>query len=300
MNFNNKGNLIIDNLKKAGFKYKGKTNAFETEKPRWETLVLLQRDIREISAKIDKHTRSKIKKATSNGLEIEKDPDKSILNLHKFVKKKEKKPASYYKALCTSFDENVDVYYVKIDTEEFLVNSRRNFEKEQEYNDMLAMRVQDITIEDSERQSYISKKMESDKLITSYKNSLLKSTELLKTYPNGIVIAGALVIRYDNAAYVISEGMDEEYSYLNPNYLLKWQLINEYNNQGFKYINFDGIVGIFDNEEEDKNTKLLKQYMGLNESKLGFDSTITEYIGEFDIVLNSFTYNWYKKLNKNK
>ena len=299
MNFNNKGNLIIDNLKKAGFKYKGKTNAFETEKPRWETLVLLQRDIRDISAKLDKHTRSKIKKATNNGIEIVKDPDKGIANLHKFVKKKEKKPASYYKALCTKFDENIDVYYAKINTETFLVNSRRNFEKEQEYNDMLAMRVQDITIEDSERESYISKKMESDKLITSYKNSLLKSTELLKSNPNGIVIAGALVIRYDNAAYVISEGMDDAYSFLNPNYLLKWQLINDYNSLGFKYINFDGIAGIFDNEEEN-NTKILKQFSGLNESKLGFDSTITEYIGEFDIILNSFTYNWYKKINKNK
>ena len=40
--------------------------------------------------------------------------------------------------------------------------------------------------------------------------------------------------------------------------------------------------------------------MGINENKLGFDTTVTEYIGEFDIILNSFTYNWYKKLNKNK
>ena len=51
MNFNNKGNTIIENLKKAGFKYKGKTLYFETEKPRWEALVVLQRDIREIFAK---------------------------------------------------------------------------------------------------------------------------------------------------------------------------------------------------------------------------------------------------------
>ena len=36
MNFNNKGNEIIENLKKAGFDYKGKTLFFEKEKPRWE------------------------------------------------------------------------------------------------------------------------------------------------------------------------------------------------------------------------------------------------------------------------
>ena len=51
MNFNNKGSAIIDNLTKAGFTYKGKTLMFETEKPRWEALVVLQRDIREIFAR---------------------------------------------------------------------------------------------------------------------------------------------------------------------------------------------------------------------------------------------------------
>ena len=40
MNFNNKGNYIIENLIQSGFVYKGKTLFFETEKPRWEALVL--------------------------------------------------------------------------------------------------------------------------------------------------------------------------------------------------------------------------------------------------------------------
>ena len=39
-------------------------------------------------------------------------------------------------------------------------------------------------------------------------------------------------------------------------------------------------------------------FMGLNESKLGFNATITEYIGEFDIILNNFAYNLYKRMNK--
>ena len=301
MNFNNKGNSIIDNLKKAGFKYKGKTIAFETEKPRWEALVLLQRDVRDIYAKIDKHTRNKIRKATNNGIEIIKDAEKNVSKLQSMINKKERKPVSYYKTICTKFGDNAEVYYAKINTETFLVNSRRNFEKEQEYNDMLTMRVQDITIEDSEREAYISKKMESDKLITSYKNSLLKSTELLKTNPEGIVIAGALVIKYDNAAFVMAEGMDDAYNYLSPNYLLKWQMINDYNEQGMKYINLDGIVGNFDIDSDNlKIAKKIAPYLGINENKLGFDTTITEYIGEFDIVLNSFAYNWYKKINKNK
>lgn len=34
------------------------------------------------------------------------------------------------------------------------------------------------------------------------------------------------------------------------------------------------------------------------EMKLGYNSTITEYIGEFDIVLNNFSYNLYKSFGK--
>ena len=289
MNFNNKGNAIIDNLKKAGFDYKGKTVYFETEKPRWEALVLLQRDIREIFAKLDKHTRNKVRRAINSGIDVVKDESRSINKLYNFVGRREKKPLAYYKTICEKFEDDVDIYYAKINTETFLINSRRSYEKEVEYNESLAARVQDMSLDERERNTYLNKKMESDKLITSYKNNLLKATDLLKSNPDGIIIAGAMIIKYDNAAYIFTEGMDEDYAYLDPNYLIKWQLICDYNNLGYKYLNLDGIAGEFEGENN---------YAGLNESKLGFNSTITEYVGEFDIVLNSFTYNWYKKTKK--
>lgn len=291
MNFNNKGNSIIENLKKSGFSYKGKTLFFETEKPRWEALVLLQRDLREIFAKLDKRTRTKIRKASNSGIEVLKDESKSVNKLYEFVGKKEKKPLSFYKEMCTKFEDNIEIYYAKLNTETYLINSRRNYEKEIEYNKTLAEKVQDTTLDEKEHDNYLNKKMESDKLITSYKNSLLVSTELLKNNPEGLTIAAAMVIKYDNAAYLFTEGIDEEYSNLNASYLIKWQLINDYNNQGLKYLNLNAIVGEFEQKNE---------YSGLNETKLGFNATITEYIGEFDIILNNFSYNLYKKMNKNK
>ena len=289
MNFNNKGNTIIDNLKKAGFEYKGKTQYFETEKPRWEALVLLQRDIREIFAKLDKHTRNKIRRAMNSGIEVVRDESRSVNKLYNYVGRKEKKPLSYYKTICSKFENDVEIYYAKVNTETFLINSRRSYEKELEYNDSLASRVQDMSLDEKERQAYLSKKMESDRLITSYKNSLLKATDLLKSNPDGITIAGAMVIKYDNAAYIFTEGMDDDYMNLDPTYLIKWQIICDFNTLGYKYVNLNGIAGEFEGENN---------YARLNESKLGFNSTITEYIGEFDIVLNNFAYNWYKKTKK--
>lgn len=289
MNFNNQGTTIIENLKKAGFNYKGKNLYFETEKSRWEALILLQRDVREVFGRFDKRTRNKIRRASSAGVEIEKAPTNNVNKLYQFISKKEKKPMSFFKEIINKFDDDVEIYYAKINTENFLINSRRNYEKELEYNDILANKVQDLSLETKERESYLNKKMESDKLITAYKNSLLKSTDLLKSNPDGILIAASMIIKYDNAAYIFTEGQDDEYGYLNPLYLMKWKLINDYSEQGIKYINLNAICGEF----EKKNP-----YSGLNEAKLGFNTVVTEYVGEFDIVLNSFTYNWYKKMNK--
>ena len=291
MNFNNKVNEITENLKNSGFTYKGKTLYFETEKPRWEALIILQRDIREIFAKIDKKTRNKIRKAKNNGIEIVREKDTNIKDLYRFIEKKENKPISYYKTICKNFEDSIDIYYAKINTENFLINSRRNYEKEIEYNESLTEKIQATSQTEKDKSIYLNKKMESDKLITTYKNNLLKATELLKTNPDGIIIAGAMILKYDNAAYLFTEGGDEKYSHLNPNYLIKWQAITDYNNEGLKYFNLDGIVGDFENQNE---------YSGLNESKLGFNATVTEYIGEFDIILNKFAYNWYMKMNKNK
>ena len=291
MNFNNKVNEITENLKNSGFTYKGKNLYFETEKPRWEALVLLQRDLREIFARLDKRTRNKIRKAKNNGVEIIREKDTNIKDLYSFIEKKENKPISYYKTICKNFKNNIDIYYAKINTEDFLINSRRNYEKELEYNESLAERIQTTSPTEKDRNIYLNKKMESDKLITTYKSNLLKATELLKNKPDGIIIAGAMILKYDNAAYLFTEGSDDKYGNLNPNYLIKWQAITDYNNEGLKYFNLDGIVGDFENQNE---------YSGLNESKLGFNATVTEYIGEFDIILNKFAYNWYMKMNKNK
>ena len=293
LNYNENGSAVIDNLTSAGFKYKGENLYFETEKPRWEALVMLQRNIEDIFQRIDKRTRNKIRKALVNGLAVEKDPNKNINKLFQFVGKKDSKPIEFYREMVNSYESDIEIYYVKIKTENYVINSRKNYEKEVEYNEALAERVQDLSLDEKERNEYLNKKMESDKLLTTYKNSLLRSTDLLKQKPEGIIIGGAMVIKYDNAAYIFTEGVDEDYSALNGGALLRWHLIEEYNQLGYKYVNLNAIVGDFQNKDPKVNP-----FIGLNESKLGYNAIVTEYIGEFDIILNNFSYNLYKKMNK--
>ena len=289
MNFNSQINLIMANLESAGFIHQGRTLFFEGEKPRWESLVLLNKDIRDIFNSFDKRRRHIIRKAANCGIECYKDPSKNINTLYNFIKRKSPKPIEFYRELISNFEENAEVYYGKINTEIYVINSRRAYEKEMERNDQIAEKIQQINISQEVKNALLNKKMESDKLLNTYKNSMVQATELLKQYPNGIIVAGAIIIKYDNSAFLYIEGFDKKYTNLNPSYLLKWRMIDDYNKQGLKYLNLNGIVGEF----ERKN-----KYSGLNEMKLGFNSTITEYIGEFDIVLNNFSYNLYKSFGK--
>lgn len=291
INMNNQESIILENLATAKFEYKGKNLFFENEKPRWEALVLLNKNEEVLFESFDKRTRNKIRRAKNIGIEVYNDTTKDIKDLYEFVGKKDKKPIKYYEALVKNFGENIDVYYAKINTETFIINSRKMYENELLNNEQLAERIQQYAPNDRERQNTLNKKMESDKLISSYKNNMLLATELLKNHPEGILIGGALVIKYDNAAYIVSDGYNEKFSSLNASYLIKWQMISDYNRQGLKYLNMNAVVGEF----EKKNT-----YSGLNEMKLGFNTIVTEYIGEFDLVLNNFTYNLFKSFNKGK
>ena len=49
-----------------------------------------------------------------------------------------------------------------------------------------------------------------------------------------------LVLTYDNAAYIFIDGIDEKYKNLNANYLMRWKMIEDYNNENLKYINLNG------------------------------------------------------------
>lgn len=291
LNINQSAETIIKNLQEVGFKYKGENLFFEAEKPRWEALVVLKRDIRDIFATFDKRTRNKIRRAANLGIEIVKDKNNDITELYNFIKDKDHKTIDFYKELVSCFGDKVDVYYAKINTETFIINSRKSYEKELERNEKLTSIVQDGAINETEKEDYISKKMESDELITSYKDNMVLATRLLREYPEGLKIAGSLVIKYDNAAFIFIDGIDEQYKNLNANYLMRWKMIEDYNDEDLKYLNLNAVVGDFTNKNK---------YSGLNEMKLGYNSTVTEYIGEFDIIINNFSYNLYKNLNKKK
>ena len=59
--------------------------------------------------------------------------------------------------------------------------------------------------------------------------------------------------------------------------------------KNLKYLNLGSITGNFN-----PNSKFYKALL----SKIGFNSTIIEYIGEFDMIISKFMYKIYKRKTK--
>lgn len=289
VNVNNEANMVMTNLEHAGFNYKGQNIYFETEKPRWEALTILQRgDLREIYKSFDKRCRNKINKAIRCGVEIYRDEEKDLAPLSEFLKKNNK-PLKYYREILASFGKNADLFYARLNTEQFVLNSKKLYEDELDKNAKIAEQFQDLSKAKEDRRELFNKKVLSDKLLTVYKNNMIFATNILKTHPEGLIIAGGINIVYDNAAFSIVEAYNDKYKSLNPHYLLKWRMISDYYNEKLKYFNMEAISGDFNSKGK---------YAGLNDSKLGYNSTITEYIGEYEIVLNNMKYGIYKNIKK--
>ena len=289
VNVNNEANMVMPNLENAGFKYMGQNIYFETEKPRWEALTILQReDLREIYQSFDKRCRNKINKAIRCGVEIYRDEEKDLSPLADFLKKNNK-PLKYYREILASFGKNADLFYAKLNTEQFVFNSKKLYEDEIENNSKIAEQFQDLSKAKEDRRDLFNQKVLSDKLLNVYKNNMIFATNVLKEHPEGLIIGGGINIVYDNAAFSVVEAYNDKYKSLNPHYLLKWRMISDYHNEKLKYFNMEAISGEFTSKGK---------YSGLNDSKLGFNSTVTEYIGEYEIVLNNMKYGIYKSIKK--
>jgi len=294
--FSNTINDILKTLNENHYKHKGFNKYFENYKPRLNAFLNLSDDIKKIYQKISPDAKKIIDESQNSGIEILQDVNANIDLLYKFVSKKyQRRKKRYYQGLYNNFSKNnaIDIFFVNINTDKY-INSRKDlYDKESIKNEKLAALVQDFSISLGEKQDVINQKIESDKLVNNYKNELIYATKLSKTYSDFITIGAALVIKHNNGVELVIDSYEQEYLDFNPRYVLIWELIKKYKGEGFKYINLNAVVGEFNKED-------LGKYNTLNDIKLSFNSTVIEYVGEFDLIINEMVYNKVKpKLEKN-
>ena len=183
--------------------------------------------------------------------------------------------------------DKFEIYFAYLNTAKYISESKDLFEKEEAKNNLINEELEK-NINSNNTSNIIKKKMTSDNLLNKYKQNIIEATELFKSYPNGILIGTNAIIRNDNEISFLIDGYKDEFKSFCPNHLLKYELIEKFREDGYKRINLNGITGDFSSSNP---------YKGLNKFKLGFNSDIEEYIGEFTLVINKSKYTTFNKIN---
>jgi len=115
-----------------------------------------------------------------------------------------------------------------------------------------------------------------------------------KDLPNGLVIGTCAIIKNNREINFIIDGYEEKFRDVYSSYLIKWEIIKKYMNEGYTKFNLGEITANISKENN--------KFYGLYLSKAFFNGKIIEYPGEFDLVINKLSYSiFYNKMYyKNK
>lgn len=287
--FNNIVNQILGTFKKNNYEHLGFNLYNETILPRWNVIAPLNKDFRIMYNSFSNDVKEKIDYANSISIIVNSDENLDINKFFEFIKKRYgKKGIRYFQNLAKSFssDKKIKIFYATLDTKKYTMNANKLYEKEEEKNNTLKEIIQSGDKIKYNLPKAINDKILSDKLLHTYKKDVVASTKVLKNYPDGLNLAAALVIEEAQGANILINYADENYERYNSIAILTYEIMKYYGNKNFKYINLGSITGNFNANS--------KYYSSLVD-KLGFNSSILEYIGEFNIILNPTMYKIYKK-----
>ena len=281
---------IFENLKSLNYFHLGYNNYFEGLKPRFESIININKPINELFKAVSKQFKNKIKKANFEGIKIYKGSKDDLEYIYNQAKEKYNRDISYYQDAYHYFEKSkkIDLYYAKMDTKAYLQSVQIMYQKQVEKCNKANSEV--FKNRENQNNKAINKKLYEENILNTLKNELVYATNLLREKPEGIVLASALIVKHQKTAYLFMDGYSTEYKKFSAKHLLIWKLIEKYSLEKFRKFNMGGIASFYLKSNENK-------FKGLNEFRLGFGATGYEYTGDFELVTNKFFYFLYQTLS---
>ena len=231
------------------------------------------------------NTKRNIKLALQRSITIYKDDNNSIdtlLNLNNKLNNEE------IKKIIDNFNGDVnssEIYFAKINPEQYINNYRFLLKKEEERNYNLSQIMQNARAKKSD--ALVNKKMESDRLISKYNNEIIKATNIYTKYPESVIIGAILIIKNNREIYFFDEAYNKDLEKFYSSHLIKWEIIKKYLNEGYKIFNLGSIKSI---DKKDGNYLF----------KMGFGGKVYECLGNYDLIINKWLYHIIKIINNLK
>ncbi len=246
----------------------------------------LTKDNDQLFSFFSKENQSMIEQGRDKSLILRLNPKDGLERYEKLVKgKAQDKTINYFKQIYTDLSAKnlMDLFILHIDTNHYGMNINKIYNKEFEKN--LSMRK---IIESGDRDRYnidlvLDDKITSDKALANLENEIKNSTVLVKKYPNGIDIGICMVAKHGLGVEVVTNYVHPEFANLNAEPFFFYEIMKYYAAQNYHYINLGPII--LKNNKYPTNRK-------------GFNSSIYNYIGEYDLVINPLLYKIYQKQEK--
>ena len=291
-NLDSEGNIIggnnydlVNNLKKLGYRHQGFTKNFETNQPRYTFRLNIEPSIEELISNFHATTRWIISKGYPDYIEIYKgksDEDYKIFyqlmietaereGIHQFS-------LDYYKNFhkILNSENHSDLYILKVNIEKLKIYYLNKIEEIKK------------NIEEIENRPLKNIK-KTNNLISDLQVQIEKinkdATELDSLKEEHYYLSSIITVKYNDKVWLIHGGNAHILRGLNANYFLHYKIIEDSKNEGYKTLDFFGTTG-----------DIKGNVSGIHLFKKRFGGEYTEFIGEFDLIINPFIYYLYNKI----
>lgn len=274
--FNEMSIQLIENLENNNYKKLKDNLYFESILPKFNPIINLKNFN---FTNLDNKLQNRINKISNKGLNLIKGDFYDMNKLYDLTHKKEELSSDFYKNLFKIFKEKdkVDLFLVETNYHDYL-----NFLQQEHYTEQtINEKINKLFQMDPSNKAIYNEKMNSDKKLNEINDEMSNASNKIQKGIFTETIAGALIIKYNNIAYIYVSGFNKDYNRLLPNHFLHYSLLNYYKNEGFSFMDLNGITGDFSKDNP---------YKGLNDFKLSWGPRVFEYIGEFDLIINQTKY----------
>ena len=252
---------LVSFLEKIGYKHRKLTYFFETTQPRFTFRIDLNKSEEELDKNYSQMVRHHIKRANKYGVKVEEGNRDSIKEFVRLMKLTEKRQ-NFYSHADKFYYDFYDIFKDHLIVLLASVN----------LNDVISYLDAEIAKNDERYEKLI---LEKEKYL-----EMLKKQE--KYY-----VSGYYMVTYGNKSWYLYGANDMDFKNLYGNYKLFDYQIKKAKSLGSMYFDEFGTVG-----KPNSNSNLV----GLHEFKKKWGGEYTEFIGEFDLILNKVLYILYDKL----
>lgn len=272
---------LINVFKQNNCNHLGFNKYFESLLPRYEAIVSLTNDKYNDFFKMSKQFRTKARSAETRGVRIYKGSLDDLEEIYNSLNIK-KHSISWYKNIIESFKDDAILFYAKLDTSAYLKLCQSNYLSQEKLNNAINDKV--FSNKGKSHEKLLDKKMYADVKLGDYHQFLDEAIKLHSNSKDGIFLGLCIAVLHNDSVNIIDLSYNKEFTRFNGSHLLLWKILEKYSESNYKVLNLGGLTI---NEKDNK-------YSGLNKFKLGFGSSVYEYIGDFELVCNYPKYLLYR------